>query len=671
MHSSSPPATLADVLLNAASAPIPQTLVTVQHDGRETALSYAELLSRSRGLLAALQAQGLAPGQTVLTQLGSGARQLELFWACVLGGMVPVLLPKVASWRRDSEASRRLRAVCGLLGQAVLLIDEDQLSDYARGAAALPLGLRWIVDPHQDDGALARTHAASPDDLAYLQFSSGSTGTPKGVRLTHANMLANLRDMAAVARLLPEHGFLNWMPYYHDMGLVMFHLLPAYVGAAQVKLDASAFVADPLLWLTKIHQHRSAVVGGPNFGLRQVLERLKERAPEGVDLSCVRLWFNGAEPIWVPTLREFSARMAAAGLRAEAMTPAYGLAEATVVVTFSPPGTPALTHRLDRHALLREGVVREAAEGVETIEYADVGLPLPSTQVRIVGEDGIELGEQCLGEVQVRGESVTSGYTTQAPEAQSELFDAGGWLRTGDLGFLRGGRLSITGRLKDVIFIHGRNVMAVDVEQHLGEAFGLRSGRIAACGVPQADGSEAVVLFVVANTRESDWRLLHQIRAAAESYLAHPVACALPVRRIPHTSSGKLQRYQLARQWQFGEFAELLEAFHAQAQPSASGASEERWLVREVVQAWAEALSVPVAVIGLDTHFTSLGGSSVEAFRMLMLLERRLDYRFGIRLLAECKTVRDVVAHIERVTAPPKANPTEESRFQTSSLQTR
>lgn len=652
MHSP-PPATLADVLLNAASLPSPHALVTVHRDGSETPLSYPGLLARARGLLAALQAQGLSPGQAVLSQVGASARQLEVFWACVLGGLVPVLLPKVASWRRESEASRRLRAVCSLLGPSTtLLIDDDQRADHAAGAAALPRGMRWLCDPGEADATRAREHRAQPGDLAYLQLSSGSTGMPKGVRLTHANMLANLRDMAQAQGLLPAHGFLNWMPYYHDMGLVMFHLLPAYLGAGQVKLDAADFVADPLLWLTKIHQHRSAVVGGPNFGLRHVLDKLDGGPPQGVDLSCVRLWFNGAEPIWVPTMRAFVSRMAAAGLRPDAMAPAYGLAEATVVVSLSPRGTRALTHRLDRQALLRDGLVRDAAEGVEAIEYADVGLPLASTQVRVVGEDGSDLGEQRLGEVQVRGASVTSGYETRAEGAARECFDAEGWLRTGDLGFLRGGRLTITGRLKDVIAIHGRQVMAVDVEQHLGQLFGLKTGRIAACGVPQADGSEAVVLFVVARAHDDGWRLLHRLRAAAEAYLAHPVVGALPVRRIPHTSSGKPQRHPLARQWQLGAFAELLQAFHAHAPQAPAPAPANDGLVRQVVQAWSEALRLRPGDIGLDTPFTALGGGSVQAIQALALLERSLGRRLGTGLLIDGRTVRDTVACLERHLAP-------------------
>src|SRR5262245_50202218 len=296
MSHSSQPTTLADILLGAATGARGNALVTVHRDGSESAMDYSQLAARALGLLAALQAQDVRPGQRLITQLGSASRQIEVFWACAIGGIVPVLLPKVGSWLRESEPARRLRAVCRLYGDAPLLIDRDQHVDYAAGLPGLS-GVRWLTDDSGSlDAARARVHQACPDDLAYLQFSSGSTGVPKGVRLTHANIIANLRDMAQAYRLQPAHGFLNCMPYYHDMGLVMFHLLPTYLGASQVKLDAADFVAQPLSWLAKIHQHRSAIVGGPNFGLRHVLEKLDGDVPEGIDLSCVRAWINGAEP---------------------------------------------------------------------------------------------------------------------------------------------------------------------------------------------------------------------------------------------------------------------------------------------------------------------------------------------------------------------------------------
>ncbi len=650
--------TLSEVLHRAARESAGVDLVFVRADGSETRLTYAMLLQRSQSLLASLQASGLRPGDQLLTQLEYGQQQIETFWACVLGGIVPVLLPKTVSWLRESEPARRMRAVSSLFPGAAILIDPDQAQDYEDGLPALEGGHRIFVVDRLPEGGTPIEHVASPEDLAYLQFSSGSTGVPKGVRLTHANMLANVRDMAQANGFRPSHGFINWMPYYHDMGLIVFHLMPTLLMAPQVKIEAADFIADPLLWLRKIHEHRSAIVGGPNFSMRQVLERLGDRAPEGMDLSCVYIWMNGAEPVWVQTLSGFTDKLASAGLSRNVVMPVYGLAEATVAVAFPPMGEPWRVHRLDRQALLRDGIVREALPGVEAIEYPDVGFPLSTAQVRIIGEDGSVLPENRLGEICIRGASVTAGYHDAA---QSErLFDAEGWLRTGDLGFLREGRLTITGRLKDVILINGRNVMAADLEQHLNRVFCLKTSRLTACGaIDPVDGSESVVLFAVARPHNPDWKYLHELRATAEDYLGYPVRAVIPVRRIPHTSSGKIQRHQLARQWLLGEFADLARRF-AENRPAAMGVVDSNdATMTAIARAWAQALGLPEADVAPDASFISLGGTSVKAVQMLALAESALNLRLGTKALLECRTVREMTRFVAALgdRTEPEASP--------------
>ncbi len=637
--------TLSEVLHRAARESAGVELVFVCADGSETRLTYAMLLERAQALLASLQASGLRPGDHLLTQLDDGQQQLKAFWACVLGGIVPVLLPKTVSWLRESEPARRMRAVSSLFPGAAILIDADQAQDYEDGLPALEGGHRILVVDRLPEGGTPIEHTASPEDLAYLQFSSGSTGVPKGVRLTHANMLANLCDMVQTNGFRPSHGFINWMPYYHDMGLIVFHLAPTLLMASQVKIEAADFIADPLLWLRKIHEHRSAIVGGPNFSMRQVLEKLGDRAPEGMDLSCVYIWMNGAEPVWVQTLSGFTDKLASAGLSRNVVMPVYGLAEATVAVAFPPMGQPWRVHRLDRQALLRDGVARDAQPGVEAIEYPDVGFPLSTAQARIIAEDGSVLPENRLGEICIRGASVTSGYHSAA---QSErLFDAEGWLRTGDLGFLREGRLTITGRLKDVILINGRNVMAADLEQHISRVFGLKTSRLTACGaIDPVDGSESVVLFAVARPHNPDWKYLHELRASAEDYLGYPVRAVIPVRRIPHTSSGKIQRHQLARQWLLGEFADLAQRF-AENRPAAVGVIDPNdATMAAIARAWAKALGLPEADVGPDASFVSLGGTSVKAVQMLALAESALNRRLGTKALLECRTVREMTRFV-------------------------
>ena len=649
------PSTLQDVLHRAAREAAAVELAFVRADGSELRLTYAMLLGRAQALLASLQAAGLRPGDHLLTQLGGGEQQVEAFWACILGGIVPVLLPKTGSWRRESEPARRMRAVSSLFPGATILIDADQADDYANGLPALEGGHHILVVDRLPEGGAAVEHVASPEDLAYLQFSSGSTGVPKGVRLTHANMVTNIRDMAQVNGFLASHGFISWMPYYHDMGLIAFHLVPTLTMAPQVKLDAADFIADPLLWLRKIHEHRSAVAGGPNFSMRQVLEKLGDDVPDGLDLSSIRMWMNGAEPVWVKTLSDFADKLAPSGLSRNAVMPVYGLAEASVAAAFPPMGQPWRVHRLDRQALLREGIARDALPGEEVIEYPDVGVPLPSVQTRIVGEDGSVLPENRLGEICIRGGSVTAGY--HGPGLSERLFDAEGWLRTGDLGFLRDGRLTITGRLKDVILINGRNVMAVDLEQHLSRAFGLKTSRIAACGaIDPADGSESVLLFVVERPHNPDWAYLHELRAAAEDYLGYPVRAVIPVRRIPHTSSGKIQRHQFVQQWMLGEFAELAQRFDAHRPASTGVIDPHDAVMTAIAGAWSQALGLPITDIGPDASFVSLGGTSVKAMRMLLLAENALDRRLGTKALLECRTIRELTRFVAALDERPEAD---------------
>jgi amino acid adenylation domain-containing protein len=637
--------TLSEVLHRTARESADVEIAFVRTDGSENRLTYAMLLERARALSARLQASGLRPGDHLLTQLENGQQQIEAFWACVLGGIIPVLLPKTVSWLRETEPARRMRAVSSLFPGAAILIDPDQAQDYADGLPALEGGHRILVIDHLPEGGTPIEHVASPDDLVYLQFSSGSTGVPKGVRLTHANMLANMRDMSQVNQFKTCHGFINWMPYYHDMGLIVFHLIPTLLMSPQVKIEAADFIADPLLWLRKIHEHRSAIVGGPNFSMRQVLEKLGDREPEGLDLSCVHMWMNGAEPVWVQTLSDFTDKLACTGLRRNATMPVYGLAEATVGAAFPPMGEPWRVQRLDRQALLRDGIVRDAQPGVEAIEYPDVGFPLPTVQARIVAEDGSVLPENRLGEICIRGASVTSGY--HGADLSDRLFDAEGWLRTGDLGFMREGRLTITGRLKDVILINGRNVMASDLEQHINRAFGLKTSRLAACGaIDPTDGSESVVMFVVERPHNPDWKYLHELRAAAEDYLGYPVRVVIPVRRIPHTSSGKIQRHQLARQWLLGEFADLAQRF-AENRPAATGNIDPTDVtMATIARAWAQALDLPEADVGPDASFVSLGGTSVKAVQMLALAESALNRKLGTKALLECRTVREMASFV-------------------------
>ncbi|GJJ04473.1 hypothetical protein RugamoR64_50110 [Duganella rhizosphaerae] len=648
--------TLVDLLRRAASDAPSEAVIHISRDESEQAHSYAALYRDALRTLAFLQGHGLAPGRTVLLQIACERRQLELFWGALLGGMVPVILPKVGAWVRDSEAAQKLNSVCRVLQAPLIVLDADQVANYAApGLTPAAHGVAWLADaPGQGLAALARPHQGEPDDLAFLQFSSGSTGVPKGVRLSHRNLLCNVREIAEAAALQPGERMLSWMPLFHDMGLICFHLVPLHVGMTQVKMQPAHFIADPLAWLRKIGAHRASVTGSPNFGLQHVLDKLDSAAAGALDLSSLRLLFNGAEPISPQVVRSFSARLAPHGFRAAAMCPAYGMAEACLAVTMAVSAAAPLLHRFARERLIAQGVAQPAGDGDDALEYVDCGAALPSVQLRIVGDDGAVLAPMRLGEVQIRGVNVTSGYVGGVDA--DRLFSADGWLRTGDLGCLCDGRLVITGRRKDVIFVNGRTVMTADLERHLAERHGLRDGAVVACGLSDAaSGRERVLLFATLRGKQTDWPRLHQLRQSAQDYLAFPVDAALPARRIPRTTSGKLQRYKLAEQVRDGEFDALLAQFHQHAPAAAPEAAPADAGQRAIRAIWAAVLRREAATLPLDAAFTALGGTSVQAIEMLAKVEQHAGREYGYALLLQCRSIREVAEYLARADAAPAA----------------
>ncbi|MBV2235226.1 MAG: AMP-binding protein, partial [Sterolibacterium sp.] len=678
--------TLVDILIHAASATPERAVVFARRDGRDQLLTYAQLHAQARRTLAWLQAQGLRSGQRLVVQCLSDERQLVLFWACQLGGMVPVLLPRVASWRRDSAGGRKLAGVLRLLqanAACCLLIDADQAADYqdpqSLAHQALQGGRCLIDAPQAGEADQARLHTVRTGDLAYLQFSSGTVGQPKGVQLTHDNLICNIKEIADTVKAQPEESTLSWMPYYHDMGLISFHLVPLYRGMGQVKLAAADFIAEPMFWLRQIARHRAAVISSPNFGLQHVLDRLTPAmlCESGVDLSCVRLLCNGAEPISARVMWRFSDLLAPVGLRRQAMFPVYGLAEACVAVTFSPPASEPVVHRLDLCELTMAGRAVEATgssadNAAQVVDYVDVGYPLPSVELRIADAQDRPLAERQLGEVQIRGANVTAGYLGETA-LNAALFTADGWLRTGDLGFLLKGRLSVTGRRKDVIFLNGRNLMAVDVERWLMErCAGLQEGSVAVCAGTAASGGEQVALFLARpRHRVTQNELLawaQTIRQAAEDYLAHPVAAVLLLPRLPRTSSGKLQRQQLAQDWLAGRLdthrllpppasGQALAGVGHGAEADAGAEPAAADLTADIRQLWAEVLGCTLDAVGLDTPFTRLGGTSVQAVEMLVRLEERLGRALGFALLIECRTINEVLAYVAGLPAQEASPP--------------
>ncbi|WP_068776055.1 non-ribosomal peptide synthetase [Paenibacillus sp. FJAT-26967] len=537
--------------------------------GQERYLSYGQLLASAARALHLLHEQGLGPGDFAVMQMEDNEQFILLFWACVLGGIVPV--PVTAA--RTDEGRKKLIQVCKQLEAPRLLCDEELwpgIQGYAlkHGEAETlfqlesgSLPIAEVLAASADAGRPeAETYDAAETDTAFIQFTSGSTGDPKGVVLTHGNLLSNMRAIIHGAQSTERDSSLSWLPLTHDMGLIGFHLSPLFCGMNQLHLPTSTFVLHPMKWLELTHKHRVTCLSSPNFGYVHFLQHWKPEGAAAWDLSCVRLIFNGAEPISAAHCRDFLEAMKPYGLKGNCIFPVYGLAEASLAVTF--PGTEdALnTVKLERKSLAVGQPVRMAGdEDHAAIEIVELGFPVQECEVRVCDEEGSPSAAGSIGSIHIRGRNVTSGYYKR-PDVNKQTISPDGWLNTGDLGFLLDGRLYVTGRMKDVIFVNGQNVYPHDLEALISGLKGAEIGKTAIAAVQDATTKrDAIAVFIQHRGKIGGFvPLMAEVKKLLNGSAGLDVAFVVPVRRIPKTTSGKIQRYVLAEALREGEFAEAL-----------------------------------------------------------------------------------------------------------------
>ena len=519
---------------------------------------YGELCERALGILHHLQQLGARPGDRLLLFLASNEAFIDAFWAGILGGIVPV---PVAPGISDEHRHKLLR-IAAQLGRPFLYTERrllerirnfadehQQQSAYARLAERA-----FVTDDLVDVARAGRIHVSKPEDPAFVQYSSGSTSSPKGVVLTHANLLANMRGTTSAVRYTDQDVGLSWMPLTHDMGLIGFHIFLVGNRINMHQMATELFVRRPVLWLQTASNVKATLLCSPNFGYRHYLKVLGDRPLDALDLRSVRVIFNGAEPISLSLCDEFMDRCAPAHLARNAMFPVYGLAEASVAVSFPPLGAPYHASHFDRHQLnpgQRVALVPE--DDKRALTLVAVGSAIPLCELRIAADDDQPLADEHVGHIQIRGANVTAGYL-DAPEANAAVHTADGGLRTGDLGVVHERELYITGRHKEILFVNGQNYYPHDLEAVALEVPGIELGKIVISGV-RATGAEsdALVVFVLNRGELADFLPLAQrVARRIGEHAGLAVDAVVPVRRIPKTTSGKVQRHLLEEEYLAG-----------------------------------------------------------------------------------------------------------------------
>ncbi len=630
---------------------VDRVVTYVEGENAERRVSFGEVYARALGILHHLQAKGAQRGDKLIIFLANNEQFLDAFWAAIAGGIVPVPLAVGIS----DEHRHKLLRVARKIGRPLLYTDAknlERLQTLATEVAETELMAQLksrclLVESISDISRQAKLHKPDPDDLAFIQFSSGSTSEPKGVMLTHANLIANITGAHLVDKYTESDVGFSWMPLTHDMGLIGFYLILFAYRAHINLMPTDLFVRRPLLWPQLAAKKRATLTSSPNFGYRHFLKVLGGRRLENVDLSCVRGIYNGAEPISVELVNEFMQTLAYTGLKRNAMYPVYGLAEACLAVSFPEHGSDYRWIRANRHKLgVGSAVEINPADAREVVELMCVGRPLPNMQVRIADDARAPLADGHVGHILIRGPNVTGGYFADA-EATAAALDADGWLDTGDLGAFHEGGLYIAGRSKDIIFVNGQNYYPHDLENIAQRAPGLDLNKVVTAGVakPGATGEELVVFVLHRGDHAEFLPTVAAVNRLINEHTGIEVSHVIPVKRIPKTTSGKVQRHLLEQAYRDGEFdadiaaLDALRAAHAGSHVSGSDLEAR-------LQAIAEA-ALPGKRIEVSENLFEIGASSLKLIEIHENIDRDYPGLIDLTELFDHPTIAELAKHLE------------------------
>jgi 1-acyl-sn-glycerol-3-phosphate acyltransferase len=578
--------TLLDVLRYRAAHDAERThlLITEETEGKERSvtLTFGELYAAAQRCAAELARRGVPAGGRVALMLPTSRAFFVSYAGILLAGAIPVpIYPPFRADRIEEYASRQSAilknaGVCLLLtfrqAEAVARLLKPRVHSLTEVADAEKLIDAADKAPPPSPGALplhltgSRVRKAS--DIALLQYTSGSTGDPKGVVLTHANLLANIRAIGEVVELGPGDVGVSWLPLYHDMGLIGAWLTLLHFGVPLAVMSPLAFLTRPEKWLKAFQKYGGTITAAPNFAYELCVRKIADKDIQGLDLSKLRAALNGAEPVNPDTLDRFAERFAPYGFRREAQLPVYGLAEASLAVTFPPLHRGPLVDRIERETFASQGrAVPARTDDATAIAFVSSGRPIPKHEVRIVDASGKEVSDRSEGFLWFRGASATTGYYQNA-EATGKLLPMGpaaadgeyAWVNSGDRAYRADGEIYVTGRVKDIIIKGGRNLYPHEVEELAARVEGIRKGCIVAFGQKdEASGTEK--LIVVAESREREAARRAAIVAAVTEQVSQGLGLPpdrvelIPPGSIPKTSSGKLRREETKQLYLAGKLS--------------------------------------------------------------------------------------------------------------------
>jgi acyl-CoA synthetase (AMP-forming)/AMP-acid ligase II len=554
----------------AATQPEGRAYVFLSDRGTEEAAISFRQLHRAANACAARLSAVARPGERALLVFPPGLEFIVAFFGCLIARViaVPMMMPRRQSARDSSAAIMANCEPVVALSSAAFAIRQDLQARFSRE------GLQWLsveLDASPVTATQAGAPAPAPHDIAFLQYTSGSTSEPKGVAVSHANLLANLEMIRCALGNTSRSTYVNWVPLYHDMGLILNTLQTLYVGSLCVLMAPNAFTQRPLNWLRAIHDYRAEVGCSPNFGYDLCVNRYRADQMHGIDLSCWKVALNGAEPVHAETIDRFIETFAGHGFHANAAYPAYGMAEATLLISGGRRGAGHVTRTVGRSAL-QSHAVTAPVDPADAQLLVGCGRALVHEEIAIVDPDRrTRLAPRQVGEIWINGPNVARAYWKN-PEATETALNAAiagednaRWLRTGDLGFLdEAGELYVTGRIKDLIIVRGINHYPQDIERTVQVAHpALRPNCGAAFAVAGESGEETLVIVQEIERTERNridpaemkGLIRENVTEQHELFARHIVL--IKPGALPKTTSGKIQRSLARKLWLERRFEDL------------------------------------------------------------------------------------------------------------------
>lgn len=512
--------------------------------------SYDELIRYGQYFAGALLRAGVQRGEPVILVMTEPENAVIAILGCMIAGCPPAPVYPPMNLQAVSNFLKFIGHVADRSGATYLVADAQPYTFLGNVPHESP-GIRGVEKfANLMRGSSSEDIRLEDRPVAFLQFTSGSTSAPKGVVVEHRGLAANLQMIRSASRMDHSSCVVTWLPVYHDMGLIGTVLNAITLPCNLVVLPPIVFLKKPRLWLELITQFRGTHTAAPNFAYGLCVRRVPNT--DGIDLSSMTTFICGAEPVLPRTMESFVRHYSSNGLRPGAMVPAFGLAEATLAVSFSPHLRGLAVDEVDLEGLSHHRLANAAPQSLKTIRIASCGLPLDGLSIRIASESGEPLKDRHVGEIQITGASVSPGYVGD-PDATRASRTADGWLRTGDLGYFANGELHPCGRIKDIIIIRGKNFHAHDLESLASEVHGVRTGNVVAFSIHE-EGGESLVVVAESRDEKRDQEIAKGVRAhlAETAGITPDDVLIVPAGTLPKTSSGKLKRFETKSLYQSG-----------------------------------------------------------------------------------------------------------------------